>query len=198
MWNPGEWICVGASCFWSYSPGLASGIKILVKRLPYTRNPELMADFDKGSFAVHQLIFHYMPFSHDWLRYWKVLDWLWVHIFKYSLFLCSMVKVYRTGESYFEFKDSIYGLSCLCSFILVVFAAQIINKLKKLNCSLCTHKIDSSRSELFNLKHEFQAWNLQANAAWMKHHLSLCRITLSQEIIQWCVGFVQKRKSLVK
>ena len=33
MWNPGEWISVRESCFWSYSPGLASGITILVKRL---------------------------------------------------------------------------------------------------------------------------------------------------------------------
>ena len=33
MWNPEEWISVRASWFWSYSPGLASGIKILVKRL---------------------------------------------------------------------------------------------------------------------------------------------------------------------
>ena len=30
---PGKWISVRASWFWSYSPGLASGIKILVKRL---------------------------------------------------------------------------------------------------------------------------------------------------------------------
>ena len=104
--------------------------------------PELMADFDKGSFAVHQLIFHYTPFSHDWLRYWKGLDWLWVHIFKHSLFLCSTVKVYWTEGSYFEFKDSIYGLSCLCSFILVVFAVKMINKLKKLKCksrAYCVH-----------------------------------------------------------
>ena len=33
MWNPGKWISGQASCFWSYSPGLASGIKTLVKRL---------------------------------------------------------------------------------------------------------------------------------------------------------------------
>ena len=36
MENQGEWISVRASWFWSYSPGLASGIKILVKRLQYT------------------------------------------------------------------------------------------------------------------------------------------------------------------
>ena len=88
------------------------------------------------------LFFHYTPFSHDWLRYWKGLDWLWVHIFEHSLFLCSTVKVYRTEGSYFEFKDSIYGLSCLCSFILVVFAVKMINKLKKLKCksrAYCVH-----------------------------------------------------------
>ena len=33
MGNPAEWISVWASWFWSYWPGLASGIKILVKRL---------------------------------------------------------------------------------------------------------------------------------------------------------------------
>ena len=33
MGNPGKWISVWASWLWSYLPGLASGIKILVTRL---------------------------------------------------------------------------------------------------------------------------------------------------------------------
>ena len=35
MGNPGKWISVPANWFWSYSPGLVTGIKILVKRLCY-------------------------------------------------------------------------------------------------------------------------------------------------------------------
>ena len=56
MWNLGEWISVQASCFWSYLPGLASGIKILVKRLCWTKdNIALHFALCKNSTTINNL-----------------------------------------------------------------------------------------------------------------------------------------------